>query len=706
MKMSPPRKTLALLALLGAATAHADAPARLKEVTVTTTALAGQREAVTQKTIIDRKEIEALGGLTIGEIARKLPGIEIGEHGADGGLAARARGLGKDSVQFLVNGERPTANPRFALTQIGRMSTAELERIEILRGGSAEHGGTAAVTVNFIVRRPPAQSQITVRAAIGQRGGEPNAQIHLSRGDAAGGFSWQLPVSLNRHAMPTDLWRERDATTLGAGQWQRDHERGDYAMNELIVAPRFSWKGAAGNFGLWPSYYHNDGVRNNAMTRQSAPLPAGAPLAAGGGRRDAEDSAIRILRLRAEGDTRLGENKLSARASAMHGWRTAARQRRAHDAAGHPAAAWREDERREDDEFSAALRLDRPVGEHLLSAGIEFADHRRRDRQEFSGTLAFADDFSGAARQWNLWLQDEWRVDEKRALTFGLRGERLRLEAEGIARVHGVLAPSLALRWEPASGWIARASVGGAMRFPKLEELTTRTDRAVAANTPLEPDLTGNPALRPERIRNLEAGLERHLTANAGTLGANLYLRHTAAFIERRTALEGARWVARPTNVGDARHWGLELSAKLNRADLLPAGSSLRAQLTLPRGAVDDASLNLTRAPRELPRYSLTLGYEGTLPAWQSSWGIHWQRLGPVLTALPEEDAVARRRDLVDLQLTRRLDARLNLRLQLQNLLGTDTRRDGNAAAGPDAWRLTSLEPGQRSWLLSIEGRL
>ncbi len=69
--------------------APASTPERqLGEVTVrsASSALEDQRNAATQKTIIDRKEIEALGGLTVGELIRKLPGIDAGEHGADGGM--------------------------------------------------------------------------------------------------------------------------------------------------------------------------------------------------------------------------------------------------------------------------------------------------------------------------------------------------------------------------------------------------------------------------------------------------------------------------------------------------------------------------------------------------------------------------------------------------------------------------------------------
>ncbi|MBS3936633.1 MAG: TonB-dependent receptor [Sulfuritalea sp.] len=660
-------------------------------VTATTDALAEQREAVSQKTVIDRKEIEALGGLTVGEVIRKLPGIEAGEHGGDGGMAARARGMSRDAVQFLVNGERPTANARFALTQVGRMPAGELERIEILRGGSAEFGGAAAVTVNLVMRRPVASASTAFKLAVGQRGPEANAQTSFSRGGGAGGFSWLLPVTLNRHGMPVDLTLQRDSTLTGR---QRETESGDYAIDELILSPRLSWRKGADVLTLWPSYYQNAGERATRMARDT-----------GDARTDKEDNGIRIARLRAEGEMRVGENKLSGRAAVMAGRRHVDRNRSARDHLG-VVTAWTEAEHREDQEFSGSLRIDRPVGTHFLSGGIDFARHGREDRQAFAGAVAGASSFAGDERHWTLWVQDEWALRPGLTTTLGLRGETMQIETNGDSRRHGAVDPALALRWEPAAGWVARTSLSGAIRFPKLEELTAVATRGASANTPLEPDRGGNPALKPERIANLEAGLERHLAD--GVLGANAYLRRTRDFVERRTAPEGARWVDRPANEGDARHWGLELSAKLKGDGLLPLprDGSLRAQLTLPRGEVADARLGIDREPRELPRYHFSLGFEGSLPAWQSTWGFHWQRHGAVKTAVPGELAAdTRRRDLLDMHLVRRLDAHLNLRLSLQNILGTDTRRYASAWNGGNAWQLDTLQAGQRTWLLSMEGK-
>ena len=420
-------------------------------------------------------------------------------------------------------------------------------------------------------------------------------------------------------------------------------------------------------------------------------------------RHDSEDNSTRIARLRSEAEWRAWGGKWTGRAATMQGQRNADRNRQG------TGAAWQEAERREDREHSASLRYDRPVGGHLLSVGLDAASHRRDDWQALRGAYASDTRFAGRARQGTLWLQDEWQLAEALTLTSGLRGERMAIQAQERDSRHGAVDPSLALRWEAAPGWVARSSLSGAIRFPKLDELTRVASRSTLANTPLEPDRGGNPWLRPERVANLEAGLERHVPG--GVWGINTYLRRTQDFIERRTLWEAGRWVDRPYNEGDARHWGLELSAKLTGEapwlqGLIGRQGSVRAQFTLPRGEVQDTVLGMKRAPRELPRYQFTLGYEGSLPAWQSTWGFQWQHQAAVRTQVPGEvQSTTQSRNLLDAHFVRRLTPALNLRLSVQNLLGKGTWRTASTGQGGQAWVLTSSEAGQRTWLLTLEGK-
>jgi outer membrane receptor for ferrienterochelin and colicins len=725
----------------------------LPEVTIIakSDALSAQRAAVTQKTVLDRAEIESLGGLTVGEVIRKLPGVDAGEQGGDGGMSARARGMARDSVQFLVNGERPTANARFALTQVGRMPAGELEKIEILRGSSAEFGGAAPVTVNLVMRRPVATASSSLKLAAGQRGDEANGQFSFTRSGGEGNFAWLMPVTVNHHGMPIEQHFQRQTTMAGSPVVaQTEHEQGDYTIDELILSPRLAWKSGGDSLTLWPSLYRNAGERQSNVERVALASAAG-PSNVASGRRDLEENATRIARLRADGELRAGTGKLVGRSAVMSGRRSADRLRAPWSAAG-PIPAWNETERRQDGEFSAALRYDVPLGAedppaHFASLGLEFARHRRDDQQHYNGSVVAAQTFTGRERQWSAWLQDEWRLASDLTLTSGLRGNGVWLETQGRSRRtrHGALDPSLSLRWDAASGWVARASAGGSLRVPKLDELTSIASRSASANSPLEPDRGGNPDLRPERIVNLELGIERSVmaaaagsertvttsaasTSTAGLLGANLYLRRTGDFIERRLGFDGLRWFDRPYNEGTALHWGLELSAKL-RGDAglvwlaLPKSASLRANLTLPRGKVHDDRLGVRRGVREMPSHTASVGYEQSLPGWQGNFGFQWQRNGATRTRVAggqsgygysDYSVDGRARNLLDVHVVHRLDARFNLRLAVQNLLRADTQRMARAAyatpatpATPAAglWTLGSDEPGQRTWLLSLEGK-
>lgn len=707
------RLTLVVLALQ-ALPAVAEDLRTLTEVTVTAAhgGLEEQQAAVTQKTIIERAEIEALGGLTVNEVIRKLPGISVGNHSGDGGPSGNARGMSRDAVQFLVDGERPSANARYALTTVGRMPAGEIERIEILRGASAEHGGTAAVTVNLIMKkaRPnaPGTPSPNLRLAAGTRGDEANGQFSASLGGGDKRFSWSLPLSINHHGLPTDKKLDRQHATTGVrDQWETEHDRGAYTLDEFILAPRFTWRDAAGSFTLWPSAYHNRGERTTRAQRFAYASPAaGSGLAADGGRREAEDSRITLLRLRAEGEKKLRSGTFSGRVAVFDGQRTTDTDRSWYDAAGLVTAAGNEGVRRDENELSSAVRLDRAVGLGLLSIGLEQSWHRREERQRITGSTFWSSDHEASAEQWTAWLQHEAPAGDALMLTGGLRGEFIALKADNHTQHASQIAPSLAARYEIAPDLVLRTSIGAGIKAPKLDEISGLTVYATTANSPLEPDRAGNGALKAERNVNWEASLEKRLPGELGMIGANVYARRTRNFVERRTALEGIRWVERPYNEGSARHWGLELDAKVQTTALGWRGAALRSHLNLPHARVEDKRLDLTRDARELPRYQWTLGIDQALPAWQMTAGFHFSLLGPTRTEIPgETTGTQRRKELLDVYLARRLAPHLNLRLDVQNLLRADTRRLSTYTVADDDWRLASSERGQRTLLLSLEGK-
>jgi len=688
---------------------NAEATRTLQEVTVTASSDATEerRAAVTQKTVLDQTEIQALGGLTVGEVIRKLPGIEAGAHTGDSGPTANARGMGRDAVQFLIDGERPSANARYALTTVGRLPSGELERIEILRGASAEHGGSAPVTVNLVMKKARPQASRTFKAALGTRGDEANGQFSGSLGGGEQGFSWILPLTVNHHGMPFEKTSRRQAATGSTRTlWQEEQESGAYQLDEFILSPRLTWRAASSSLTLWPSLYHNQGEKRSTFTRQAYADPAaGTGLAADGGRREDESSQLTIARLRGEGETKISDGKLSGRAAVMEGRRRSTTDRQWRTAAGTSSAA-REALARDETEISSALRIDRSAGQGVLSGGLEQGWLRRVERQDVSGSGAYGSRHDAEAQQWTAWVQHEWAPLKALTLTGGLRGEQIRLESDGRRKIAGQLAPSLAGRLEIAPDLILRSSLGAGIKAPKLDEISGLSVRNSGANSPLEADRAGNPDLVAERNINWEVAIDKHLPNEAGTLGANIYLRRTENFIERRTQLEAGRWVDRPYNEGSARHYGLELDAKLQSTPFGFTGGTLRSHLTLPHGRVDDERLGQTRDARDLPRYQFTLGYDHHLPWLQSTAGFQLNQFGATRSAIADELSTRQKaRTLLDLYLVRRLTPQLNLRCEAQNLLRADTERLAESRQGADSWQLGSAERGQRTLMVSLEGK-
>ena len=676
----------------------------LSEITVSefASALEEQGMAVTQKTVIDRQAIEATGGLTVGDVLSKLPGVEAGVPSSDGTAALSSRGMVRDSVQVLVDGERPASNSRHAMLMISRLPAGELERVEIMKGATAEFGNAAPVSINLITNRARRVDRFSYKLSGGTRSGEPVTQLSLSKEGLSGPWSWTIPVSLNQTRTPVEKSTQRQNASAGTRTlWQEDSESGRNTFSEQVFAPKLNWKDGKSSFSLWPMFYRGEGERKSAIERaQYADPVSGTGLGTVLQRNDREDNRYRIQRLRMEGDTRVSGNKLSGRLSLMSGVRNTDIQR---DSTG--AWAWQSVQRREN-EVNGAVRLDRGWGRHVTTLGLEHITLKRNEQQVYAGSYVDSGVFKASERQQALWVQDEWAASRAVTLTGGLRGESVVLTTDDASRQRSAISPSLAGRWDLDHGWLLRSSAGASMKAPKLDEISTAPLRSTSINSPLEPDRRGNPDLRPERSLSLEFGVERYWANDAGVMGINTYVRETRDFIERRPVLESSRWVERPYNEGDARHWGLELDGKFKTESFGLKGGAVRSHLTLPHAQVEDARLGIRRAAREVPRYIWSLGYDQSIPSLSSSAGFLLQKTGVTRSDVPSEQwAQTRGRSVLDAYWVRKLDRKLNLRFSLQNILGADLDRVVRAYSSGQEWQLASSEKQARVFLMTLEGQ-
>lgn len=356
-----------------------------------------------------------------------------------------------------------------------------------------------------------------------------------------------------------------------------------------------------------------------------------------------------------------------------------------------------------ENELNMALRLDKPLGAHLLAVGLEHVNSRRTQEQNFSGTAA---SYASQEQQSIAWVQDDWMLQPNVTFTYGMRGESIALNSSGVEQQHGQVMPSLAVRWEPVDKWVMRSSMGTGLKMPKLDEISNAAVLSIAANTPVEADKRGNPNLAPERSVNFEAVLERYLDNEAGLFGINVYARSTQDFTERRVQQESTRWVDRPYNEGRALHWGWELDGKVRTDNMGWKGATVKAHLTLPHAQVEDARLGITRMARDTPDYVLSSGLDGSLPALDSSYGVSAQFSGRSTTDISgEQYGYTQARTTVDAFWLYKLNAQFKLRLSGQNLFAADTVRDMKYTSGSNSWQLHTVEAGYRTVMLTLEGR-
>ena len=642
-----------------------------------------RKDAGTQKLVFGRKEIESLSVMTAGEVISKLPGVEVGAGGA------RARGMSRDSIRVMIDGEKQSGGTMGAFS---RMPASDIERVEIHRGSSAEFGGSSPLTVNIVLKKGVSKPSTEVKAALGFKDGEPNEQLSWSESGKNRDFSWVLPVSLNFSKSPANSSLRRNSSGIS----ELEYASGSNEMGHHAFTPRLTWKSGRDSVTLSSMVFLGPSEKVTQTSHDDLIHPAYI-------RNANEDGSNRSLRLRLEGEKYFGESKLSGRFSInnRHNELDVTRVNNI-----DPTVT--ENTKSNEDEFASAARWDQPIDLHFVSLGVEYNRLSHQDSQLF-GPAAFQ--YKSSSQDQVLWLQDVWTPQDRVTVTGGLRMENMAINSDGNSHQDFALLPSVAVRWQPQEAWVFRTSLGAGMKTPRLNEITATLTRSITQNTPLDADSRGNPNLKSEHSINFEAVAERYLAQKAGVLSANVYVRATSDFTERRLANELVavntyRWIERPYNEGDALHWGLELDGKLNTDQWGISGGTAKAHLTLPNARVDDARLGITRDARDTPRYVMSMGWDQSIPRWQSSMGISMQLSGRSETDIPgEQKAFTEARALLDAFWLYKLNPQFNLRVSAQNLLDEDMRRQNKYITPGDAWKLLANDFGYRTVMFSIEGR-
>lgn len=132
--------------------------ATLPVVVVTATKTPEERKDIPNAVIIiDKKDIQASGAESIGELLANEPGIDWQTYGNYGGASQEIhiRGMRGNATQVLVNGVNVNS-PSLGVSDVSKIPIENIERIEIVKGsGSVLYGsGAMSGTVNIITKGP------------------------------------------------------------------------------------------------------------------------------------------------------------------------------------------------------------------------------------------------------------------------------------------------------------------------------------------------------------------------------------------------------------------------------------------------------------------------------------------------------------------------------------------------------------------------
>lgn len=156
-------------------------------------------EAPVSVTVITQDDIQRAGASTVAEVLRHVEGIAIRQQAGWGSLSTISiRGSESNQVLVLRNGRRLNS-PRDGQVDLGRISLAGVERIEVLKGPASALYGADALggVVNIITKTGAADRAGEVAVSFGEYGTQV-AQVRAEGALSMG--SWTLSAEKIRSA--------------------------------------------------------------------------------------------------------------------------------------------------------------------------------------------------------------------------------------------------------------------------------------------------------------------------------------------------------------------------------------------------------------------------------------------------------------------------------------------------------------------------
>lgn len=634
-----------------------------------------RRNDTVARIVVARSDIALYGDSNLADVLKRQPGISV----ADGEV--RMRGLGAGYTQILINGD--PAPQGFSIASI---SPEMIERIEIMRSATAEQSAQAvAGSINLVLRKAVTSAQRELKAGTAFERGRASPTVALQVGDRSGQLSYSLNATLTRMAFA--FMSRTEETVRTADEALVNLRRFDFFNrgydDRLNLAPRLNWKLENGDSLSWDNLValrHSDGrseETEHTLLGASSSFPDNSATFR---------SWVSSWRSDAGWTHNVGEaGKLTVKGMLDVSRRHSAYEFDGTGVDGVRALARAVDSSIDENTVGLSGKFFTPLAAgHGLGLGWDGAlvtrgEARLQADRRFSQSFAVMLDqqYSAKVQRMALFAQDEWDISPQFQSYLGIRWEGVRSVTDGrnfepLHSRHSVFSPSAQLLWKLSGKDQVRLALARTYKAPLTRDLVPRRYTMNNDNSAANPDEEGNPALRPELSWGLDLAYEAYFGAN-GVASVSGFARRIRDVTVQRLYQDGAAWVSRPVNAGEAETHGIEFDVKAPLGWWLPGAPPLDLHVNATRawsrlGAVAGP---YSRLANQTP-LSANLGLDYRPGGrWSAGANATYQGGGTSRTSV-EASSDKSAQCALDIYALWQIDTRTRLRLSASNLLQRD----------------------------------
>jgi outer membrane receptor protein involved in Fe transport len=629
--------------------------------------------------------------LTAGDALKRAPSVAFLSDvlESDG---ARLRGLDPSYTQVLINGEKVPGSGVDRSFFVDRIPAELIERIEVVRSGSANRSGDAmAGTLNIVLRDAYSLDGGFVRAgALMFNDGRVRETIGGVYATEVGPGRLLIGANLQGRRNPKEKkslrYSEPPASDANFSnrEDQTDLRNGtDYSANLNYTMPL-----SGGELELGAFYIKTDRTQDENSWEYDAPV--------GGGLETVNNQVVEIDQENITLSARYEREMLGGKTTFKLGY---ANFTESNVDTEEETDFTRSPDRftgdltltdLDDTEISAKLAHKRPLGATELEVGLQY-QKKERDTRIVTDRNRF--NLPGANPAYGPFVDvdggvnaiEETRLDPYVMLSGDAGPVRweagLRYETTDVTIVdqtvaaaertnskdYGILLPSAHLRWSLTPADRITVSVARTIRRPGFNEISPALLTAELGDN----DFLGNPDLEPETAWGVDVGYERRL-GRTGVAGINFFYRDVQDLIEiANTGDEGdegpGTFVLTSRNAGDGQVWGVEvdLSTPLTAFGLNDTGVFLNYSW-LDSDVTDEFG---SRRFNSQADYVFNIGFIQDLPAYGAAFGATYRKQGDAFGRIVGEEVTTRYDGDLEMFAEKRFGKAVTIRFTASNIL-------------------------------------